>query len=200
MSTTARTARRQRTTKETAVAISLDLDGTGACAISTGISFFDHMLEQIGRHGGFDLEVEATGDLSVDTHHTIEDVGIVLGECFAEAVGDKVGVARFASRTIPLDEAAIAVALDLSGRPFLVFEVEFAPDTPGLGDPPFDPQLTEEFFRAFITAAGITLHVRELSGRNTHHIVEATFKAVARCLRDAVKIEGGELPSTKGTL
>jgi imidazoleglycerol-phosphate dehydratase len=178
----------------------LDLDGTGACAISTGISFFDHMLEQIGRHGGFDLEVEATGDLSVDTHHTIEDVGIVLGECFAEAVGDKVGVARFASRTIPLDEAAIAVALDLSGRPFLVFEVEFAPDTPGLGDPPFDPQLTEEFFRAFITAAGITLHVRELSGRNTHHIVEATFKAVARCLRDAVKIEGGELPSTKGTL
>ena len=158
------------------------------------------MLDQLGRHGGFDLEVAATGDLSVDTHHTVEDVGIVLGEAFAEALGSKVGVARFASRVVPLDEAAIEVALDLSGRPFLHYDLVFAPDTPGLGEPAFDPQLVEEFLRALVTSAGMTLHVRYRSGRNVHHIVEATFKCLARCLRDAVKVEGTEMPSTKGSL
>ena len=198
--TAPRNARRERSTKETTVVVELDLDGSGISDVRTGIPFFDHMVEQLGRHGGMDLTVQATGDLSVDTHHTVEDVGIVLGEALAEALGDKAGVARFASRVVPLDEAAIEVALDLSGRQFIVFEVPFAPDTPGLGEPAFDPQLTEEFFRAFATAAGITLHVRIRSGRNTHHIVEATFKCVARCLRDAVVVVGGGVPSTKGTL
>ena len=190
----------ERTTKETKIFVSLGLDGSGQCDNATGIPFFDHMLDQLGRHGGFDLSIQATGDLHVDTHHTIEDVGITLGECFLEALGDKAGIARFSSRTIPLDEAAIAVALDLSGRPFLYFGLEFAPDTPGLGEPAFDPQLTEEFFRAFATAAGITLHVDKVRGRNTHHLVEATFKCVARCLRDAVTVVGGGIPSTKGAL
>ncbi len=195
-----RIASKRRQTKETTVTVALDLDGSGHTEVSTGIPFFDHMVEQLGRHGGMDLNVSATGDLVVDTHHTVEDVGIVLGEAFAVALGDKRGIARYASRVVPLDEAAVEVALDLSGRPFLLYEVSFAPDTPGLGEPPFDPQLVEEFCRAFITAAGITLHVRIRSGRNTHHIVEATFKCLARCLRDAVKIEDGSLPSTKGTL
>jgi imidazoleglycerol-phosphate dehydratase len=200
MTATSRTARRSRMTKETSVEVAIDLDGRGQTSVVTGIPFFDHMVEQLGRHGGFDLEVAAQGDLSVDLHHTVEDVGIVLGEAMAEALGDKRGIARYASRLVPLDEAAIEVALDLSGRPFLLYEVPFAPDTPGLGEPPFDPQLVEEFLRALITAAGITLHVRMRSGRNTHHIVEATFKCVARCLRDAVRVEGDALPSTKGTL
>jgi imidazoleglycerol-phosphate dehydratase len=200
MSGSARTATRRRETKETTVAVVLDLDGTGATSVTTGIPFFDHMVEQLGRHGGFDLEVKAQGDLRVDTHHTVEDVGIVLGEAFAEALGDKRGIARYASRVVPLDEAAIEVALDLSGRPYLLYEVPFAPDTPGLGEPPFDPQLVEEFVRALATAAGMTIHVRIRSGRNTHHIVEATFKCLARCLRDAVRVDGEILPSTKGTL
>jgi imidazoleglycerol-phosphate dehydratase len=200
MSDGSRTARTSRQTKETAVSVVLDLDGTGVTSVSTGIPFFDHMVEQLGRHGGFDLEVSATGDLSVDLHHTVEDVGIVLGEALALALGDKRGIARYASRVIPLDEAAIEVALDLSGRPFLLYEVPFAPDTPGLGEPPFDPQLVEEFVRALATAAGMTIHVRIRSGRNTHHIVEATFKCLARCLRDAVAVDGETLPSTKGTL
>ena len=127
-------------------------------------------------------------------------MGIVLGEALSDALGDKAGIARYASRLVPLDEAAIEIALDLSGRPFLVYEVPFAPDTPGLGDPPFDPQLVEEFVRALAMASGMTLHVRIRSGRNTHHIVEATFKCLARCLRDAIKVEGSEVPSTKGTL
>jgi imidazoleglycerol-phosphate dehydratase len=195
-----RSAERTRGTKETSVRVVLDLDGSGVTKISTGISFFDHMLDQLGRHGGFDLEVAATGDLAVDTHHTIEDVGIVLGEALAEALGDKAGVARFASRVIPLDEAAVEVALDLSGRPFLLYDIVFAPDTPGLGSPAFDPQLVEEFLRALATSAGLTLHVRYRSGRNVHHIVEATFKCLARCLRDAVRVDGAGVPSTKGTL
>lgn len=195
-----RIARRTRATKETSIDLELNLDGSGVVEIDTGISFFDHMLDQIGRHGSFDLSIRAKGDLEVDTHHTIEDVGIVLGEALNEALGDKAGIERYSSRVIPLDEAAIEVALDISGRPFLLFEVPFAPDTPGLGQPPFDPQLTEEFFRAVATAAGLTLHVRMRSGRNVHHIVEATFKAFARCLRDAVEINGNEIPSTKGSL
>jgi imidazoleglycerol-phosphate dehydratase len=158
------------------------------------------MLEQIAKHGGIDLRISASGDLEVDTHHTIEDVGIVLGEVLREALGDKLGIERYASRIIPLDEAAIEVALDISGRPFLVYEVPFAPDTPGLGQPPYDPQLTEEFFRALATSAGLTLHVRFRSGRNVHHIAEATFKAFARCLRDAIQVSSAQIPSTKGSL
>ncbi len=195
-----RAAARSRATKETSVEIEIDLDGTGRADISTGISFFDHMLEQIAKHGGIDLKIAASGDLEVDTHHTIEDVGIVLGEVLREALGAKVGIERYASRLIPLDEAAIEVALDISGRPFLVYEVPFAPDTPGLGQPPYDPQLTEEFFRALTTSAGLTLHVRLRSGRNVHHIAEATFKAFARCLRDAIRVSGAQIPSTKGSL
>jgi len=198
--TSSRSARKVRQTKETSIEVAVDLDGSGIVEVSTGIPFFDHMLEQIGRHGNIDLTIKADGDLEVDTHHTVEDVGIVLGEVVREALGEKAGIARFSSRLIPLDEAAVEVALDISGRPFLVFEVPFAPDTPGLGNPGFDPQLTEEFFRAFVTAAGITLHVRLRSGRNTHHIVEATFKCVARCLRDALVVNGVGIPSTKGSL
>ena len=157
------------------------------------------MLNQLGRHGGFDLMVRATGDLEIDAHHTVEDVGIALGEVFKAAVGDKAGVRRFASNRVPLDEALVDVALDLSGRPYLHYEVEF-PGEKILGDPPFDPQLVEEFWRAFVVASAITLHVTSVRGRNTHHLVEATFKGVARALRDAVRIEGSGVPSTKGVL
>lgn len=195
-----RQATATRSTKETQVTVTLCVDGTGQVAVSTGLPFFDHMLEQLGRHGGFDLGVEAKGDLAVDAHHTVEDVGIVLGQCLAEALGAKVGVRRFASALIPLDEALVEVAVDLSGRPFLAYDVPFAPDTPGLGSPPFDPQSGEEFWRALVTAAGITLHVRLREGRNTHHVLEAAFKGVARSLRDAVRVEGGAIPSTKGSL
>ena len=145
------------------------------------------------------LESTATGDLEIDAHHTVEDVGIALGEAFATAVGDKAGVRRFGSNRVPLDEALIDVALDLSGRPYLHYEVEF-PGQQILGDPPFDPQLVEEFWRAFTVAAAITLHITSVRGRNTHHLIEATFKGVARSLRDAVAVGGGGIPSTKGTL
>ena len=195
-----RSARRERRTKETAVRVVLVLDGTGAVEVATGLPFFDHMLSQLGRHGGFDLEVVASGDLQVDAHHTVEDVGIVLGEALSAALGPKTGVRRFASIALPLDEALVEVALDLSGRPYLAYEVPFAPDAAPLGSPGFDPQLAEEFWRALVTAAGITLHVRLVTGKNTHHVLEASFKAVARCLRDAVRVEGGGVPSTKGTL
>ena len=196
----ARHAERRRATKETVVEVVLDVDGSGRAEIATGLPFFDHMISQLAAHGGFDLVVHAQGDLEVDAHHTVEDVGIVLGGCLAEALGDRAGVRRFASFLLPLDEALVEVALDLSGRPYLAYDVPFAPDTPGLGSPPFDPQLAEEFWRAFVTAAGITLHVRRREGRNTHHVVEAVFKGVARSLRDAVRREGGGVPSTKGTL
>ena len=195
-----RHAVRERKTKETSITVDLSLDGTGTVAVDTGLPFYDHMLSQLGRHGGFDLTITARGDLDVDAHHTVEDVGIVLGEACAEALGDKVGVRRFASIALPLDEALVEVALDLSGRPYLAYVVSLSPETPTLGSPPFDPQLAEEFWRAFVTAAGVTLHIRQVTGKNTHHILEASFKAVARCLRDAVKIEGGGVPSTKGTL
>jgi len=189
-----------RTTKETAIDVSLDLEGTGAVDVSTGIPFFDHMVSQLGKHGGWDLRVVARGDLEVDTHHTVEDVGIAVGEAFRQAVGDKAGVRRFASVDVPLDEALVEVALDLSGRPFLHYDVPLPPDAPALGTPAFDPQLAEEFWRAFATAATLTLHIRMRYGRNTHHIVEASFKGVARALRDAVRIEGSTVPSTKGVL
>jgi imidazoleglycerol-phosphate dehydratase len=189
-----------RSTKETTVTVTLVVDGTGQVAVSTGLPFFNHMLEQLGRHGGFDLAVDARGDLEVDAHHSVEDVGIVIGQALAEALGPKVGVRRFASALIPLDEALVEVAVDLSGRPFLAYAVPFAPDTPGLGSPPFDPQLAEEFWRAFSTAAGITMHVGLRQGRNTHHVLEASFKGVARALRDAARVEGAGIPSTKGSL
>ena len=191
-----RSSQQHRETKETKIELTLDVDGTGQASASTGIPFFDHMLEQLGKHGGWDLRIAAEGDLEIDTHHTIEDVGIVLGTAFKEALGDKAGVRRFASAVVPLDEALVQVALDLSGRPFLVYEVD--PKSEWIGT--FDPQLTEEFWRAFAFAAGITLHMRSLSGKNGHHIIEASFKGVARSLRDAVKIEGTGVPSTKGAL
>ena len=195
-----RTAARTRSTKETRIDVQLSLDGAGDTDVATGIPFFDHMVAQLGRHGGFDLRLKADGDLDVDTHHTVEDVGIALGEALREALGDKAGVRRFASMSLPLDEALIDVALDLSGRAYLVYEVELPVDAVALGAPAFEPQLAEEFWRAFATAAAITLHIRMRAGRNTHHILEATFKGVARCLRDAVRVEGGAIPSTKGAL
>ncbi|MBJ32000.1 MAG: imidazoleglycerol-phosphate dehydratase [Acidimicrobiaceae bacterium] len=197
----ARIGRRQRTTKETDISVAVDLDRTEVTGVSasTGIPFFDHMLDQLGRHGGMGLEVSCRGDLEIDGHHTVEDVGIAIGEAFAEALGDKAGVRRFASMRVPLDEALVDVALDLSGRPYLHHEVEF-PGQKILGDPPFDPQLMEEFWRAFTVAARITLHLTSIRGRNTHHIIEASFKGVARSLRDAVRVEGGDVPSTKGSL
>ena len=194
-----RFAEKARSTKETSIDVRLELDGSGAVDVSTGIPFFDHMLAQLGRHGGFDLSIDATGDLEIDAHHTVEDTGIILGEVFRVALGDKVGVRRFASIAVPLDEALVEVALDLSGRPFFVYEVDF-PGEKILGDPPFDPQLVEEFWRAFVVSSAITLHITSVRGRNTHHLIEATFKAVARALRDAVRVEGSSLPSTKGVL
>jgi imidazoleglycerol-phosphate dehydratase len=194
-----RTATLSRTTGETDITVEVDLDGTGRVEVGTGLAFFDHMLSQLGRHSGLDLVVRATGDVEIDAHHTVEDVGITLGRAMAEAWGDKAGVRRFASIQVPLDEALVEVALDLSGRPFLHYDI----DPPGvkiLGDPPFDPQLAEEFWRAFTTAAAVTLHIVLVRGKNTHHILEASFKAVARALRDAVRLEGAGVPSTKGTL
>ncbi len=194
-----RAAQRSRTTKETSIEVSIDLDGTGHTEITTGIPFYDHMLDQLGRHGGFDLRVQATGDLHIDTHHTVEDVAISVGEALREALGDKAGVRRFASGSFPLDEALVHVALDLSGRPYFVWDVEL-PECIPLGNPPFDPQLAEHALQSLATAAGITLHVTLTRGRNVHHIIEAAFKGVARCLRDAVRVEGGSVPSTKGVL
>jgi imidazoleglycerol-phosphate dehydratase len=192
----ARTASKHRETKETTIDLVLDVDGVGTASASTGIPFFDHMLEQLGKHGGFDLTITAKGDLEIDLHHTVEDVGIVLGSALAEALGDKAGVRRFANSLVPLDEALVQVAVDLSGRPFLVYEVD--PVSEWIGT--FDPQLCEEFWRAFTLGAGITLHIRSLSGKNGHHVIEASFKGVARALRDAVRVEGTGVPSTKGTL
>jgi imidazoleglycerol-phosphate dehydratase len=194
-----RAATRSRSTAETSIDVALELDGSGRIEVDTGLPFFDHMLHQLGRHGGFDLTVKAKGDLEIDSHHTVEDTGILLGETFKEALGDKAGVRRFASIAVPLDEAVVDVVLDLSGRPYLHYEV----DPPGekiLGRPPFDPQLCEEFWRAFVMASAVTLHIVLVRGRNTHHIIEASFKGVARALRDAVRVEGGDVPSTKGTL
>ena len=194
-----RTAQNSRTTKETEISVSLTIDGTGKTEISTGIPFFDHMLDQLGRHSGFDLTVNAKGDLEIDAHHTVEDVGIAIGECFKEAIGDKAGVQRFATAACPLDEALVEVALDLSGRPFLHYEI----DPPGqkiLSDPPFDPQLVEEFWRAFVSCADVTVHQVLVRGKNTHHIIESLFKSMARALSDAVRVRGSQIPSTKGVL
>jgi imidazoleglycerol-phosphate dehydratase len=194
-----RRATRERVTAETAVRVELVVDGAGSVSVATGLPFFDHMVAQLGKHAGFDLVVEARGDLAVDAHHTVEDVGIALGECLRAALGDKAGIRRFASIAVPLDEALVEAALDLSGRPYLAYGVA-PPGERILGDPPFDPQLAEEFWRAFCTAGALCLHLEMRSGKNTHHVIEASFKAVARALRDAVRVEGGGVPSTKGTL
>ena len=189
-----------RVTKESDIEVKIKLDVLGDTDVSTGLPFFDHMLTQLGRHGGFDLVAHTVGDLAVDAHHSVEDTGIATGQAFAAALGDKVGIRRFSSISLPLDEALIDVAIDLSGRPFVHYDITFAPDTPKLGEPGFDPQLAEEFFRAFAMSAGITAHISLRYGKNSHHIIEATFKAFARALRDAIRIESDQLPSTKGLL
>ena len=187
-----------RTTKETSISLELELDGDGTSDVATGIPFFDHMLDQLARHSGARLVLHATGDLEVDTHHTIEDVGIALGQAWKEALGEKRGIARFADALVPLDEALVQVALDVSGRPYLGYTLN--PPAEWIGT--FDPQLAEEFWRAVGSAAGWTLHIRQLEAKNAHHLIEASFKAVAQCLRRAARIEtpGGAIPSTKGML
>ena len=191
-----RRSHQERTTGETSVVVDLDVDGAGAIDVATGIPFLDHMLAQLAKHGGLDLTLAARGDLDVDLHHTVEDVGITLGTALREALGDKAGVRRFANALVPLDEALVQVALDLSGRPYLAYAVD--PIAEWIGT--FDPQLAEEFWKGFVDGARVTLHLRSLSGRNGHHVIEASFKGAARALRDAVKIEGSGIPSTKGTL
>ena len=189
----------ERVTKETNIALALDLDGSGDSAeisIDTGIAFFDHMLEQIAKHGGLRLRLTASGDLAVDLHHTVEDVGIALGTAIRESLGNKAGVRRFANALVPLDEALVQVALDLSGRPFLAYEVD--PVAEWIGT--FDPQLMEEFWKGLADGARLTLHIRSVAGKNGHHVIEASCKAFARALRDAVRIEGTAIPSTKGVL
>lgn len=194
-----REARVTRTTKETDIAVSIDLDGSGQTSVATGIGFFDHMLEAFGRHGLYDLDVRAEGDLHVDGHHTVEDTGIVLGQAFAQALGDKRGITRFSDCVLPMDEALVHAAVDISGRGALYWDMQIPYQMVGS----FDSTLAKEFFVAFATNAGVTLHVRQLAGENVHHIVEATFKAVARALRAAVATDprvGDALPTTKGAL
>ena len=186
----------ERTTKETSVKVELDLDGSGTSSADTGLPFFDHMLEQLGTHGRWSLDITCKGDLEVDSHHTVEDVGLALGQALSEALGDKAGIRRFGHASVPLDEAHVSVALDLSGRAFVTHEVPVGAELIGT----YDPGLTEDFIRAFASAAGITLHARLLAGRSPHHVVEAEFKALARALADACRVEGTGTPSTKGTL
>jgi imidazoleglycerol-phosphate dehydratase len=187
-----RSVEKKRETKETSIELSLNLDGEGACSIDSGIGFFDHMLNLLGAHGRMDLSVKAKGDLQVDAHHTVEDIGIVLGSCIKEALGDKKGIKRYSTVFVPMDEAMAVVSLDISGRAFLVFEAEFTTDKLGQ----YDTELTEEFFRAVAYNAGITLHARVLYGKNNHHITEALFKALGRALWEAVTID----PSIKGVM
>ena len=194
--TETRSARVERTTKETSVTVDLAVDGTGSATADTGIPFLDHMLEQLGKHARFDLSVTAKGDLEVDAHHTVEDVGLALGQALAEALGDKAGIRRFGSATVPLDEARVTVALDLSGRAHVEHDVPVAAEAIGT----YDPGLTEDLVRAFATSAGVTLHAQLHQGRSPHHVVEAEFKALAVALRDAVSRIGGGTPSTKGVL
>ena len=193
-----RTASVTRTTKETDVRVELNLDGGANSSSETGLPFFDHMLSQLGKHAGWDLSVACTGDLEVDGHHTAEDVGLALGQALKEALGDKAGVRRFASITVPLDEAAVEVALDLSGRTFVVYDVDVPTEMIGT----FDTGLIEDFVRAFAQAAELTIHVRLKAGRSPHHVLEAAFKGMAKVLGDACSLTGpgGVIPSTKGSL
>ena len=193
----ARIGKVERTTKESSVLVELDLDGTGACDINTGIGFYDHMLEQLGKHGGFNLTVRTTGDLHVDSHHTIEDTAIAFGQALRQALGDKTGIRRFANSLVPLDEALVQVAVDVSGRPYVVHEEPQVVELIGT----YDTTMTQHIWESIANAAQICLHIRVISGRNSHHIVEAQFKAVARALRDAVAFDGTiGVPSTKGVL
>jgi imidazoleglycerol-phosphate dehydratase len=191
-----RTAAVQRKTAETDVEIDLDLDGTGSTSIRTGVPFFDHMLDQLGRHGRMDLKIRTDGDLEVDAHHTVEDTGIALGQALALALGDKAGVERFGDATVPIDEALVRVAVDLSGRPYLVYEAA----TPVTLIGTYETSLTRHFFEAVVANARVTLHVQRLAGDNSHHIHEAVFKAVAVALRRAAAVTGTNVPSTKGVL
>lgn len=193
-----RTATISRATKETDIAVTIGLDGTGAVQAETGVPFFDHMLDAFGRHGLLDLTVAATGDLEVDAHHTVEDVGICIGQAVAQALGDKSGIRRFGSAAVPMDEALVLAAIDISGRGGLVYRVDLPIEFIGA----FDTTLAKEFLVALATNAGLTLHVHSLAGDNSHHIVEAAFKAVARALREAVEIDPRVVgvPSTKGSL
>lgn len=188
-----------RETKETSVTLAVDLDGTGRTSVATGVGFLDHMLDLLGRHARFDLNIKAVGDLHIDFHHTTEDVGIVLGQAVKKALGDMRGITRYADVLLPMDETLTRVAIDISGRPFLVFRTEFA--VPKIGE--FDTELVREFFQAFASNAGVTLHVETLYGVNAHHIAESCFKGLARVLRAAVAVDpaaAGEIPSTKGAL
>ena len=194
---TTRVGRVARDTKETRIEVEVDLDGSGTCDIGTGIAFFDHMLDQLGRHGRLDLTVKAQGDLEIDAHHTVEDVGIALGQALADAWGDRTGVERFGDATVPIDEALTRVAIDLSGRPYLVWDCEVPIEVIGTT---FETSLVKHFFEAIVANARITLHVHNLSGDNTHHTFESVFKAVAVALRRAVAVTGTGTPSTKGVL
>ncbi|MGB0661631.1 MAG: imidazoleglycerol-phosphate dehydratase HisB [Mangrovicoccus sp.] len=188
-----------RETAETQITVSVDLDGSGSYDCQTGVGFFDHMLDQLGRHALLDLVVKAKGDLHIDDHHTVEDTGITLGQALTQAMGDKKGIRRYGSCLLPMDDALVRAALDLSGRPYLVWDVELPTQKIGT----FDTELVREFFQALSTHAGITLHVSCLAGINSHHIAEAAFKAVARALRDALEIDprkADAIPSTKGAL
>jgi imidazoleglycerol-phosphate dehydratase len=194
-----RTATVKRTTKETDVTVTVNLDGIGTCQANTGIPFLDHMLQQIASHGLIDLQVQAVGDLEIDDHHTNEDVGITLGQALAKALGDRIGITRFGHFVAPLDEALIQVALDFSGRPHLSYGLEIPTQRVGT----YDTQLVREFFVALANNSLMTLHIRQLDGINSHHIIEATFKALARSLRMAVEIDprrAGTIPSSKGVL
>ncbi len=194
-----RTATLNRKTKETEISVSIELDGTGIAKVSTGVGFFDHMLDQIARHSLIDLTISAKGDLHIDDHHTVEDVGIALGQAFRQAIGDMRGITRYADVHLPMDETLTRVALDISGRAFLVFNTKF--DRAKIGS--FDTQLVREFFQAFASNAGITLHIETLYGSNDHHIAESCFKGLARALRSAVSIDprqASAIPSTKGSL
>ncbi|HOV05449.1 MAG TPA: imidazoleglycerol-phosphate dehydratase HisB [Hyphomicrobiales bacterium] len=194
-----RTATISRTTKETEIEVTIDLDGTGVYDVATGVGFFDHMLEQLSRHSLIDITVRAKGDLHIDFHHTVEDVGIALGLAIAKALGDKRGISRYASIELPMDETLTRCAIDVSGRPYLVWKVRF--DRDKIGE--MDTELFREFFQALAQNGGLTLHLETLYGENNHHIAESTFKALARALRSALAIDprvAGDLPSTKGRL
>ena len=194
-----RSAAITRKTNETEISVSVELDGTGIADVATGVGFFDHMLDQIARHALIDLTIRAKGDLHIDQHHTVEDIGIALGQALAKALGDKRGIARYADCLLPMDETLTRVALDLSGRPFLVFKVAFPTEKIG----GFDAQLVREFFQAVAVHAGVTLHIETLYGANSHHIAESCFKGVARALGVAIAIDGRQaerIPSTKGAL
>jgi imidazoleglycerol-phosphate dehydratase len=186
-----------RETSETRIVLTVDLDGGGNTDVETGVPFFDHMLAAFGRHGVMDLAVEAVGDVEVDAHHTVEDVGICLGQAIAEALGDRAGIRRFGDAAVPMDEALVACALDISGRPYLAYDIDLPIEIVGT----FDTTLAEEFFRALANNAGLTLHLRSSSGTNAHHVIEAAFKALGRALYEATTVDlRVGMPSTKGTL